>query len=540
MDSVLDFLFLRRLKFEYVTPPICPFPPTSASGTGIQGQVISPLLKMAAPAQLGRFLVWPCDAQQICYNIYFAHAGFLTEVASCIAPNSMVVCSAGTWKIAPLYGTTEGPTTDPVSAPGGELVTLFLPAGSGVTGYNVYFDSGSGFSLALAGTFCAAFETCTLGCYSISAITGDGETPISDPVCGAQPEITISAPTAGETFYACYPSITVTADVIPSGHTIDNVQFFEGATLLGTAASSPYSITWAGGTYGSHTLTAVLNYEGNTIESPSVTTNIQQFTPKTEDYAERVVINGGTRPVDATLCAIDTWYQGLEAAGISDLMISACIFKNDNRYAAATPFFNSAGLDPWFMLRIEPDTGTEVIANGMKSNLVSAPYCDTGCVPSTVYPSNLDVGYTLYAYDAANSANEYTAGCSEAGFARPVAIFDTGSGGLLEAFALQAVGSAVPPFKGFLSMNRNAATTTLYTASSTNPHGIFGSVGSVAGVLPTKSFYFFNINIGGTPGFYSLSTMSFAAIHRSMTQAQNSAFYNLTQSLLQTLGGGYR
>lgn len=190
MDSVLDFLFLRRLKFEYTTPPICPITLASASGLAITGQVISPILAMNAPFLQGRFLTWPCAPGQICFNIYSNQSGFLTEVATCIQPNSALVCSAGCWRASATVNGIEGPLTDPVCTDG-TPIAVELPAQPGAS-YNLYhnpnpLDPFGDYTLALAGVFCGAFEVCTVGCYSISAITGDGETPPSDPTCTCIP-----------------------------------------------------------------------------------------------------------------------------------------------------------------------------------------------------------------------------------------------------------------------------------------------------------------------------------------------------------------
>jgi Cellulase (glycosyl hydrolase family 5)/Carbohydrate binding module (family 6)/Bacterial Ig domain/Secretion system C-terminal sorting domain len=70
------------------------------------------------------------------------------------------------------------------------------------------------------------------------------------------PTVSITAPTAGSS-YTSGTSITLTAtatDTAPG--TVSSVSFYDGATLLGTDTSSPYSYTWAGAAVGSHSITA--------------------------------------------------------------------------------------------------------------------------------------------------------------------------------------------------------------------------------------------------------------------------------------------
>lgn len=274
MDSVLDFLFLRRLKFNYTCPPICPITPASGSGLSITGQVISPILAMQAPAVSGQFLTWPCDPGQVCYNIYFNNGGLLSEMATCIQPNTIFVCSSGCWQSAAVVGGIEGPLTAPICTDGSEPVSIPLPASANVEAYHVYKDS----TLVLAGPFCAAYETCTLGCYSITAITGDGETPPSPPACnGGNPIISITSPANGTIADLPY-STSIVAAVDTHGHTPIKVEFFDGATSLGVVAGpGPYSLAWSPATDGAHVLTAVLTYDAmlTSVSSPvTVTTSL--------------------------------------------------------------------------------------------------------------------------------------------------------------------------------------------------------------------------------------------------------------------------
>ena len=286
MDSVLDFLFLRRLKFEYTSPPICPITPASGSSFGVTGQVISPILAMGAPNVNGRFLTWPCGEGEICFNMYFVNGGFLTEVATCIQPNTVLVCSAGCWQASAVINGIEGPLTAPICTDGTRPTEIPLPASAGVQQYRLYKDS----VLVLQSTFCAAFETCTLGCYSVTAITGDGETPPSPVACnGGDPTISITSPADGSSFDLPV-STTITAAINTNGHLPMKVDFYDGALLLGTVTGvgPTYSIPWNPSLLGTHTLTATLTYDGIlTVTSAPVHVTLDVILPGANDLLQQ-------------------------------------------------------------------------------------------------------------------------------------------------------------------------------------------------------------------------------------------------------------
>ncbi|WP_198938009.1 Ig-like domain-containing protein, partial [Pelomonas sp. KK5] len=72
----------------------------------------------------------------------------------------------------------------------------------------------------------------------------------------AAPSVSITAPANG-TSYTAPASITVTASAADSDGTVASVDFYAGATKIGTATSAPYSISWSGMAAGTYSLTAV-------------------------------------------------------------------------------------------------------------------------------------------------------------------------------------------------------------------------------------------------------------------------------------------
>ncbi|MEK7609595.1 MAG: DUF4082 domain-containing protein [Patescibacteria group bacterium] len=74
-------------------------------------------------------------------------------------------------------------------------------------------------------------------------------------VANIPPTVSISSPVNGATFTAP-ASITINATASDSDGTISSVAFYNGATLLGTDTTSPYSYSWTGVGAGTYSLTA--------------------------------------------------------------------------------------------------------------------------------------------------------------------------------------------------------------------------------------------------------------------------------------------
>jgi|GEM_PF-772572 len=86
----------------------------------------------------------------------------------------------------------------------------------------------------------------------------DGSSTLLSPtstVPNQLPAVSITAPTEGESF-TTDNTITVTADASDPDGTASKVEFFTGNSLIGTANSSPWTISWSGMSAGAHALTA--------------------------------------------------------------------------------------------------------------------------------------------------------------------------------------------------------------------------------------------------------------------------------------------
>src|SRR2546425_867585 len=114
------------------------------------------------------------------------------------------------------------------------------------------------------------------GNYAVTAKATDdkGDTDLSDPVSitvNALPSVAITSP-GNNAILAAPATFTVTASASDTDGSIAKVEFYKGATLLGTATNPPYSVTLSNAAAGLLNLTATaIDDRGATTTSAPVT-----------------------------------------------------------------------------------------------------------------------------------------------------------------------------------------------------------------------------------------------------------------------------
>jgi RHS repeat-associated protein len=139
----------------------------------------------------------------------------------------------------------------------------------------------------------------------------------------APPTVSITSPANGAVF-AAPASITITASAADSDGTIARVDFFEGATLLGTASAAPYSVSLGNVASGSHTYTARAtdNLGGTTTSSAvSVISDAPPTVSITSPAAgalftapASITITASAADTDGAIAKVD-FYQGATMIG---------------------------------------------------------------------------------------------------------------------------------------------------------------------------------------------------------------------------------
>jgi sulfur relay (sulfurtransferase) complex TusBCD TusD component (DsrE family) len=113
------------------------------------------------------------------------------------------------------------------------------------------------------------------------------------------PTIALSSPANGRA-YPAPASIPLAANVTANGHTITRVQFYNGATLLGTVAASPYSFSWNSVSAGTYSLSAKAVYDsGTTVVCTSA--NVTVTNAPTPSIVLSFPANGASYVTPATI-----------------------------------------------------------------------------------------------------------------------------------------------------------------------------------------------------------------------------------------------
>ena len=141
----------------------------------------------------------------------------------------------------------------------GQQATVTVAGSPACGAVEINYGDGSWQTYAITGfPFSQTHTWTTSGTLTITA-TGHGD-------CSGQastgitvntnppPSVSLTAPAAG-TVYTTGASVTLTATA-SDAHGVAAVEFYAGATLLGTDTTAPYSVTWASIPSGTHSLTA--------------------------------------------------------------------------------------------------------------------------------------------------------------------------------------------------------------------------------------------------------------------------------------------
>src|SRR5437763_15546846 len=157
---------------------------------------------------------------------------------------------------APLSGATFGAGVD---------VTLTAAASDpdGTINKVEFYRNGSTLiGTASASPYAVIWNNIPSGNYPITAKAYDNKNatttsaPVNISVVGnLPPTVSLVAPTSGAAFIVG-ATIALAATAGDSDGNIARVEFYDGATLLGTAATAPFSYTWTNATVGNHALTA--------------------------------------------------------------------------------------------------------------------------------------------------------------------------------------------------------------------------------------------------------------------------------------------
>jgi hypothetical protein len=271
-----------------------------------------------------------------------------------------------------------------------------------------------------------------------------------------------------------------------------------------------------------------------------------------QDWANRVVSNGGAAPSSTSINAANDFYSGLVTDGLAGIVVAANMFAPDNLIAAITPLIAQAGSDPWVNHNFVIG---DLTVNGLVGD-GSTKYLATGIIPGLADVFRLNAPLTsisagLVGYTSVdNSGSQEELACygantqSEFGLAT-----NFGGSSYLTCWKFVTSGTddivvtAPSPATGYFSGQRTASNAiAFYFANSGHAHSTLGSgtgnqTGSIETVQPL--FAFAANNNGGGPANFTRKRLSFLAVTKGLTSAQDAKLFSRVQTLRTTLGGGF-
>ena len=165
--------------------------------------------------------------------------------------------------------------------------------------------------------------------HNLSARATDSFTNVAvGPLSGNQvPTVSLTSPSSGQTFTAP-ASITLNATANDADGSVAKVDFYQGATLVGTDTTSPYSFTWSNVAAGSYTLSARatdnasglgtsanVNVTVNSASNAPPSVSITVPTPGASFTAPaNITIQASASDTDGTVSKVD-FYQGSTLLG---------------------------------------------------------------------------------------------------------------------------------------------------------------------------------------------------------------------------------
>lgn len=122
----------------------------------------------------------------------------------------------------------------------------------------------------------------------------------STPPPPSNPTVSISTPSAG-TIFTAPASVPLTANASQTGGTVTNVEYFAGSTSLGSATTSPFSVSGSISVPGPYQLTAVAT--GSGLSGTSAVVNITVVAPPTISITNPVDGADFTAPANISIGA---------------------------------------------------------------------------------------------------------------------------------------------------------------------------------------------------------------------------------------------
>jgi hypothetical protein len=227
-----------------------------------------------------------------------------------VTTSSPVAISVGPANVPPTVGLTNPTNGSSFAAP----ATIALAANASDSDGNVtrvdFYQGATLIGSATSAPYIAAWSGVAAGNYTLTARAADnrGAVTASAPVNitvspNSPPTVSLTAPAANATFYAP-ATISLAATASDSDGSIARVDFYQGATLIGSATSAPYTATWIGVSAGTYALTArAVDNAGEIATSAAINVTVSALGFAIVKPANNATINDNQINVSGTLQA---------------------------------------------------------------------------------------------------------------------------------------------------------------------------------------------------------------------------------------------
>ena len=261
-------------------------------------------------------------------------------------------------------------------------------------------------SFAFAGYTSAAF-TVTAGAHTLqfqgTNPTGDNSSfidAVSINAANAAPTVTLTSPANNANFTAP-ASIALTATASDTDGAVTKVEFYNGATLIGSAPAAPYSFTWSNVPAGSYTITAKATDNGNAITtSAAVAVTVTGNQPPSVTLTTPAANQSFTAPANVILLAKATdadgsiakieFYQGAALIGTATSAPYGAAWSN---VAAGTYTLTAKATDDLGGTATSPPVTITVVSNQPPTISLTSP------TNNASFPASANITLTATASD---------------------------------------------------------------------------------------------------------------------------------------------
>ena len=232
------------------------------------------------------------------------------------------------------------------------------------------------------------------------------------------PTIALSSPPNGAS-YTAPATINLAASVTANGHSITKVQFYNGTSLLGEAATAPYSFTWRNVGVGGYSLSARLVYDsGSTLDSSPINIDVTSLplpwqttdigspgvSASASASGEVYTVNGAGN-ISGSADNFRFVYQSLSADGEIRAQISSVQNSNPNGYVGVMIRESLTSSSAYGMMGLLSDgTARFQVRANTSGNPWSRKLSGVG-VPPNIWVRLVRTGTDLYGYTSTDGVN---------------------------------------------------------------------------------------------------------------------------------------